>query len=146
MKRAPPLLVLAACMVAMWLVAAPVETRPAWHLLAAVLLAGTGVAIALAGVLQFRHAGTTVDPRVPHKAQTLVVAGVFRYTRNPMYVGMLLVLCGWAVALGSTLAALACPAFFLWIDRLQIPFEERHISARFGDAYLSYCQQVRRWL
>ena len=146
MKQAPPLLVLAVCLALMWLIAPAGEARALGQSLAAALLALTGVLVAVAGVVAFRRAGTTVDPRVPHKAGALVTRGIYRLSRNPMYVGMLLLLLGWAVLLGSGLAALVCPLFYLWIDRLQIPFEERHIRALFGKEYDAYRQRVRRWL
>ena len=106
----------------------------------------SGIVVAVAGVVEFRRAGTTVDPRVPHKAQELVTSGIFAFSRNPMYVGMVLVLIAWSIALDSWLAALVCPVFYVWIDRVQIPFEEKHIVALFGDDYTRYCQRVRRWI
>ncbi len=73
------------------------------------VLAGAG--IALAGVLAFRAAGTTVDPRTPHQSASLVVDGIYRYTRNPMYLGFLLMLIAWSLYLGSVFAALLLPLF-----------------------------------
>ncbi|MBY5935948.1 methyltransferase family protein [Marinobacter nauticus] len=109
----------------------------------AVLLAGAG--IALAGVLAFRSAGTTVDPRTPHQSASLVVDGVYRYTRNPMYLGFLLMLIAWSLYLGSVFAALLLPLFMLYMNRFQIKPEERHMRALFGDDYAHYTSRVGRW-
>ena len=112
----------------------------------AVGLALLGAGIALAGVLAFRRARTTVNPLAPQRASQLVVVGIYRRTRNPMYLGMLLVLAGWGVCLGNALAFLALPLFVLTLNRLQIKPEERALRERFGEAYLSYMQRVRRWV
>lgn len=146
MPTPPPLVLVAVFAVLMaWL--APDERTPAVAQRvfgACVALAGIGLAVA--GVIQFRRARTTVDPRTPEKASTLVAAGVFRYSRNPMYVGMVLLLAGWAIWLDSMLGGVFCALFFVWMDRVQIPREEHHIGALFGDDYRHYCARVRRWL
>jgi protein-S-isoprenylcysteine O-methyltransferase Ste14 len=146
MKRMPPLLLLVLCATAMWLVAPASEPASSARIMLASALVLSGIVVAVAGVVEFRRAGTTVDPRVPHKAQELVTSGIFAFSRNPMYVGMVLVLIAWSIALDSWLAALVCPVFYVWIDRVQIPFEEKHIVALFGDDYTRYCQRVRRWI
>lgn len=105
-----------------------------------------GVAIAALGVLAFRTAGTTVDPRVPEQSESLVVSGVYRYSRNPMYVGFLLVLCAWGLWLGNLPALLFLPAFVLYMNRFQIVPEERFMADKFGEDYTSYCAKVRRWV
>lgn len=108
-------------------------------------LAVAGVAVALAGVRAFRRHQTTVDPRVPERAATLVADGPYRWTRNPMYVGMVAVAVGAAAWLGSPLS-LAGPALvFAWLDRVQIPAEERALRARFGDGFARYSGRVARW-
>lgn len=105
-----------------------------------------GVGIALLGVLEFRSAGTTVDPRVPEQSDSLVVKGIYRVSRNPMYVGFLLALCGWAIFLRSIPALFLLPAFVLYINRFQIAPEERYMHEKFGDAFHLYTREVRRWV
>jgi protein-S-isoprenylcysteine O-methyltransferase Ste14 len=105
-----------------------------------------GVIIALLGVASFRRAGTTVNPLQPEAASQLVVSGVYRWTRNPMYLGMLLVLLGWGVLLGNALAFLFAAAFIPLMNRLQIGPEERTLAATFGSAFTAYQSAVRRWL
>jgi protein-S-isoprenylcysteine O-methyltransferase Ste14 len=112
----------------------------------AVVLAVSGIALALAGVLSFRRTQTTVDPRYPERVNALVTAGVYRVSRNPMYLGMLLCLAALAVWLGNLLAVLILPLFVAYLSRFQIEPEERAIRTRFGDEYVDYCSRVRRWL
>lgn len=118
-----------------------------WVWAAALALALAGGLIALAGVREFARARTTVNPLSPQRASHLVTGGIYQYTRNPMYLGMLLVLAGWGVWLGNAAALLAGPLLaVLVLDALQIAPEERVMRARFGDDYARYAAQVRRWL
>ena len=109
-------------------------------------LAVSGVIVALLGVASFRRAGTTVNPLQPAAASQLVVSGIYRRTRNPMYLGMLLVLLGWGVFLGNGLAFIPAAAFIPLMNRLQIGPEERILAATFGPAFTAYQSAVRRWL
>jgi protein-S-isoprenylcysteine O-methyltransferase Ste14 len=146
--KIPPPLVGLALALAMW------GTGPAldWAAVGAVrrvlalALLATGLGFDAAGLLAFYRAKTTVNPLQPGKASALVATGVYRVTRNPMYVGMALLLSAWALTLG-TLPMLAGPVgFVLFITRFQIIPEERFMAAKFGEAYAAYCRRVRRWL
>ncbi|AOY89481.1 protein-S-isoprenylcysteine methyltransferase [Marinobacter salinus] len=147
--KVPPLLLVILFGGAMWAVSRLLPAGnfaiPTRLWLSAAVLA-VGACIALLGVLEFRTAGTTVDPRTPHQSDSLVVKGVYRYTRNPMYLGFLLMLVAWGLFLGSVFAALLLPLFIIYMNRFQILPEERHMRALFGEAYLHYMSQVRRWL
>lgn len=133
----------------MWAVAhfspaLPIE-RPLRIALALVLVS-VGVAFMVFGGVAFRQAKTTVNPLKPETASSLVMAGVYRHTRNPMYVGVVCLLVGWAVYL-SSLPAFAGPVVFvLFITRFQIIPEERVLSAKFGPKFAEYRAKVRRWL
>jgi protein-S-isoprenylcysteine O-methyltransferase Ste14 len=118
---------------------------PGRFLLFAVVLVA-GAVIALMGVLAFRRAGTTVDPRTPHQTNSQVVGGVYRHTSNPMYVGFLMILAAWWLYLGSVFAALLLPLYVLYMNRFQIKPEERHMRDLFGDQFNQYAERVRRWL
>lgn len=122
------------------------EMPPSMRRSTALALALAGAAFSLAGVVSFRRARTTVNPTKPEKTSSLVCSGVYRVTRNPMYLGLLLVLAAWAVFLSSAWALLGPLAFLLYIDRFQIAPEERVLSALFGPAYTAYKSRVRRWL
>jgi len=147
--KVPPPLVALIVGVAMWGIAkvAPLwemENSFCWGLTAVLVL--IGVAFSVAGFLAFRRAKTTVNPMQPGKATSLVSTGVYRRTRNPMYVGLLFILFAWFVFLRSPWSLVGPVAFFAWINWLQIVPEERILSTLFGEEYAHYKAQVRRWL
>ena len=109
-------------------------------------LALIGALLCLAGVVSFRRAKTTVNPMKPDSTSSLVVSGIYRYTRNPMYLGFLLILLAWAAALSNMLALVMLPAFVLYMNRFQISPEERVLASRFAQDYAEYRARVRRWL
>jgi protein-S-isoprenylcysteine O-methyltransferase Ste14 len=113
---------------------------------AAAAIALAGIAFSAAGVLAFRRARTTVNPTRPEEATQLVRSGVYRITRNPMYVGLACLLVAWAVFLSSPWALLGPLAFVLYIGRFQIAPEERALAKLFGSDYSAYQAEVRRWL
>jgi protein-S-isoprenylcysteine O-methyltransferase Ste14 len=124
----------------------PIDILPAIRIAAAATLAFVGGAFNVAGVLSFHRARTTLNPMSPEKASALVTTGVYRITRNPMYVGGAILLISWAVYLASAWALLGPILFALYITKLQILPEERALSAMFGSAFDAYRAQVRRWL
>ena len=117
-----------------------------WRLACAVALALLGIALALAGVSEFRKAKTTVNPLKPENSSSVVATGIYRFTRNPMYLGMLTVLVGWAFFLANAASFSLLPLFVLYMNRFQIGPEERVLSGHFGAEYTRYVQAVRRWL
>lgn len=147
--RIPPPIVGAFVGLAMWL-AAPLG--PSWSMSSpirlglVVLLVAIGLGFDLMGLLAFRASRTTVNPLSPHKASALVTRGVYRVTRNPMYVGMLCLLLAWAVQLSAWLALAGPLIFVAYLTRFQIQPEERALQTLFGDAYAQYTSRVRRWL
>lgn len=147
--RVPPPIV-AVCTAALMLAAAwllPALTFDVpFATLAAAAAGSAGVAVALAGVLQFLRARTTVNPLQPSAASALVIRGVYKWTRNPMYLGMALVLLGWAIYLSSLAALAVLPLFVAYLNRFQIGPEERALETRFGADFARYRDAVRRWL
>lgn len=134
----------------MWVVAKAFP-RLAFELPFAAALAGViasaGLVVCVLGVLPFRRARTTIDPTRPERASTLVTTGIFAVTRNPMYVGMLLVLVGWGIYLSNPAGLLlGPPAFVLYLDRFQIVAEERALATAFAAEYAEYSKRVRRWI
>lgn len=148
--RIPPPLVGLIVAGAMWIIASslpPLYPLPAsLRLPVAVILALIGVAVALSGIIAFRRAQTTVNPLKPETSTSLVSTGIYRITRNPMYLGMLAVLLAWAAYLPSLLTLLGPAAFSLYITRFQIIPEEKFLLSLFGTAFVEYTQNVRRWL
>lgn len=146
-NRVPPALIVAVYGLLMWLGSSVEGLRltPWQSLFASVLLLLAG-AICLAAVLGFRRASTTVNPLAPQQASSLVVNGIYRYSRNPMYLGFAIALLAWAIALGSLDAFLGVGAFVLTIQWLQIAPEERALEKRFGKVFQLYKARVRRWI
>ena len=105
-----------------------------------------GMAMIAAGIVSTRRARTTINPTKPESASTLVTSGIYRYTRNPMYLGVVLALIGWAAFLSNALALVGAFAFAAYMNRFQITSEERALSAIFGTEYATYTSRVRRWL
>jgi protein-S-isoprenylcysteine O-methyltransferase Ste14 len=116
------------------------------HSVVAVLLGMAGLGVALAGVVAFRAHCTTVDPLRPDGASSIVSLGVYRISRNPMYLGFALMLSALAVQLDSVLALLGVPLFVFYMNRFQIKPEERLLTAKFGAEYETYLGKVRRWI
>lgn len=105
-----------------------------------------GLSLGVLGVLQFKKAQTTVNPHDISQASHLVTSGIFRYTRNPMYLGLSLVLLGWAFYLSHYLAVMILPLFIIYMTRFQILPEERMMKTLFGHNYQRYQAKVRRWI
>jgi protein-S-isoprenylcysteine O-methyltransferase Ste14 len=147
--RIPPVAVFLLVALLMWAVAA---WLPSWRLalpgrtaLAVLLLIAAG-AIGIAGLRAFDRARTTVDPLRPGRASALVTFGIYRRTRNPMYVALAMALLAWAVWLAHPLATAGIVAFVAWMNRFQIAAEELALQALFGAEFEQYCREVPRWL
>ncbi|HEX6727013.1 MAG TPA: isoprenylcysteine carboxylmethyltransferase family protein [Nitrospira sp.] len=145
--KIPPVVTSAVTAIGMWFVS---RTLPTFALaplrVVAVAMGIAGVMVTGSALLSFRRARTTVNPMQPSSASSLVTSGIYRYTRNPMYLGMLFVLVGWALYLANVLAFLFLPAFILYMNRFQIEPEERAMTALFGQEFLEYASRVRRWI
>lgn len=110
-----------------------------------------GVTLLIAGLL-LTIAGSRLFARLKTNIKTfdrpdrLVTGGMFRYSRNPMYLGFNISLCGAALASLCWPSALVCLAFLLACQLWYIPFEEKMMAGIFGEDYASYCRQTRRWI
>jgi protein-S-isoprenylcysteine O-methyltransferase Ste14 len=112
----------------------------------AVIFSLAGAGISLAGVVAFRRARTTVNPTNPKATSALVDSGIYRVSRNPMYLGFLFMLIGWAAFLSNAATFFGSLIFVVYINRFQIAPEERALVKLFGAEYLAYTTRVRRWL
>jgi len=134
-------------MILMWLMHMNVPVRQYIHEpLAYIGVVGVCLGIIMAAISagMFRKAGTGIKPF--DEATTLVTNGFYRYTRNPMYLGMFLMLAGVALLMGTVGAALPVLGFILIIRNNFVLGEERFLEANFGQQYLDYKSEVRRWL
>ena len=142
----PPTLMFGLLVVCVGLaLALPTRSLDPWpfNLLGVVAIAA-GVVLNLWSDRQFKVARTTVKPH--ERPTVLVTDGAFRFTRNPMYLGMALILAGTAITLGSLIALCCAALFVIVVDRWFIHGEERNATEAFGAAYADYRRQVRRWL
>lgn len=110
------------------------------------VLALIGLAIVVLAVVALRRARTTLNPTAPSRSGMLVTHGVYRWSRNPMYLGLLFWLSAWALILGSPFALFGIPVFFAYMTRFQIIPEERALAAKFGEEFARYSACVRRWM
>jgi protein-S-isoprenylcysteine O-methyltransferase Ste14 len=148
-NKIPPPVILLLFGIAMWCVAHSELAYPIaipHALIVAIALAAVAVLIAGSAIRQFGAAETTVNPLKPDTASALVQTGIFGKTRNPMYLGLLVALCGWAIWLQSLSNVGVLVAFVVVINELQIKPEEAALRKLFGEDYERYCQKVRRWI
>ncbi len=146
--KVPPVLVALVVAALMWLVSMvtpSLATPMAYRLIAAVVLLAAGAVLVVSAVSVFARAGTTVNPTTPQRSSDLVTIGVYRFTRNPMYLAMVLALVAFAALLSNAFALVLTAVFVAYMNRFQIVPEERVLAARFGQSYEAYASRVRRW-
>lgn len=113
---------------------------------AGLVLGVTGLAVSFAGVLAFGKRGTTVNPMTPGATSVIVSHGVYRFSRNPMYLGFTVFLAGWGAYLSNAGAAMVLPLLVAYLTRFQIKPEERALLVKFGGPFGDYMSSVRRWI
>ncbi len=148
--KIPPALILLAGIGAIWLI-----SRTLVQLTVIPEIVGDPMAVVVwivgaifggAGVAQFIRARTTVDPHRANRASSLVTGGIYRITRNPMYLGLLLLLIGTVLRSGNVATLIVLPAFIAYMNRFQIQPEERVLTELFGDEYRAFLTRTRRWI
>jgi len=110
-----------------------------------IFLIGIAVSIACISLFQFFLSKTTIDPMTPSNASKLVTSGVYQFTRNPMYLALLLILLAWGIWLGNAFNVLLAAGFVGYMNAFQILPEEEMLSELFDKEYKQYCTLVRRW-
>lgn len=147
--RVPPVAVGLIIGLLMWLVARYMphgRFDVDWKNAAAAAIAVFAIVVGVSGVWAFRRRETTVHPMQPEKTTSLVREGVFRYTRNPMYLGLALLLAAWGLFLASAAALVLVLVFIVYMTVFQILPEERTLREKFGREYETYLASTRRWL
>ncbi|MGB3152787.1 MAG: isoprenylcysteine carboxylmethyltransferase family protein [Maribacter sp.] len=115
------------------------------RLLVAKVLVGFAMVILCFSLIQFVSSKTTVDPRTPSKASSLVMGGLYKFSRNPMYLAMLLMLLAFGLKLGNAFNVLLAAGFVSYMNRFQIIPEEKVLLDKFGKDFSEYCTRTRRW-
>ncbi len=147
--KIPPVFLIVLCGFVMWIIAG---IFPDINLSVSIRYSGllalflSGFVIALSGAVSFKKAATTVNPINPEKTSSLITSGIYRFTRNPMYVGFALSLTGWGIFLANLYSLSLIVVFMLYMNRFQIIPEERALESLFDEEYLAYKSCVRRWL
>ena len=147
--KIPPPLWLLVFGAVMWFVAKSAYGYPIdipYALVIALPIGVLGALCSVAGIREFGRVSTTVNPLKPEEASTLVTTGVYQVTRNPMYVGLFLILTGWAVWLSGLGNLPLLIVFLLVMTEMQIKPEEKALQTLFGQEYEEYRQRVRRWI
>jgi len=148
MKIPPPVVLLVAAILiygaAQYFPSAGFRLPGGWWTAGAIM--AFGLSIDLLSVLTFRRSRTTVNPIHVEQASSLVTSGPFRFSRNPMYLGMAILLTGFGLGMGTWGTPAVLGLFIWWITTQQIAREEPAMEALFGDAFRTYKTRVRRWI
>lgn len=147
--KLPPVLAALIFALLMWLIsrvlpATSIAEYARWVSIVVLLVAGAY--FALAGVVSFKKAQTTVNPLKPDECSSLVTSGVFQRSRNPMYLGLLFLLIAWGLFLSNLFSVIFAAGFPLYMNRFQIRPEERALLSLYGQDYSDYMNKARRWL
>ena len=148
MKMPPPVIALIAVItlfIVHWMLPFLSIRIPGQSILGGLLILA-GIAVAVVAVRGFFQAETTIRPDEVDKASTLVTSGLYRFTRNPMYLGLALLIAGIGLALGTMFVPIVLAVFVWVITTKQIIPEERALENIFGQDYVSYKNDVRRWI
>ncbi len=117
-----------------------------YHKPIALFLLFLGAIVIAMAVISFKHAHTTLNPETPNAATSLIKSGIFSVSRNPIYVGFLLLLTSFAVYSGNSINFIFLPLFVMAVNRLYILPEEAALETIFKEEYIDYKRRVRRWL
>jgi protein-S-isoprenylcysteine O-methyltransferase Ste14 len=148
-QKIPPLAFVAICALCMFLtnqLYTDLNLSYSFNLITLLILSLIGIAFVLAGIVTFKIHKTTVNPVNTKNVSTLVNSGIYKHTRNPMYVGMLCVLIGYVVYLANPLNIVFAVFFVLYLNKYQIIPEEVFLEKLFGKDFIAYKRVVRRWL
>jgi len=145
--KIPPLLVAFIFSFLIWVMPFQVKIDNTMALyIVSIILFSIGSIVSILGVWEFRKQKTTVNPMSPQESNSLVIKGIYIFTRNPMYLGFLLWLLSFGVFLRSPISLIAIILFVIYINIFQIIPEENILEEKFGKEYLKYKENVRRWL
>ncbi len=142
----PPIVTLAFILLSFWLTSYLPKLVFNYQGLLSVLMILIGLTIMVIAVKTFKKNETTLNPLSPREASYLVTNGIFSYTRNPMYLGMIIILLGVTIYNGVYIGIIILPCFVLYLTEFQIKPEEEAMEELFSADYTDYLKRVRRWL
>lgn len=147
--KVPPLFLMALFALLMWISdqfwpLSIIDSNVAVSLMIFFIIFGGG--IIFTGAFAFNRAQTTVNPTKPDETSSLVKGGIYKITRNPMYVGMVSCLIGWGCYLSHPISLIFIIGFTFYMNCFQIKPEEKMLTEIFGQEYIYYCTEVRRWI
>ena len=142
----PPIVTLVFALLSFWLANYLPKLAFNYQGLSSLLMILIGLTIIVIGVKTFNNSDTTINPLNPSEASHLVTEGVFSYTRNPMYLGMVIILLGVSIYNGVYIGIIILPCFIFYITEFQIKPEEKAMEEIFAGDYTDYLKRVRRWL
>ena len=142
----PPIVTLTFALLSFWLANYLPKLAFNYQGLSSLLMIFIGLTIIVIGVKTFNNSDTTINPLNPSEASHLVTEGVFSYTRNPMYLGMVIILLGVSIYIGVYIGIIILPCFIFYITEFQIKPEEKAMEEIFAGDYTDYLKRVRRWL
>lgn len=144
--KTPPLLVALTFGFLIWVMPFQVKIDNTMVLyIVSIILFSIGSIVSILGVWEFRKQKTTVNPMSPQESNSLVIKGIYTFTRNPMYLGFLLWLLSFGVFLRNPISLIAIVLFVIYMNMFQIIPEENILEGKFGKEYLKYKENVRRW-
>lgn len=144
LKIPPPLLFI--CATALIYALPDLFPKLMWLQFLAILLAFIGLCLDLASLWVFLRHKTTISPFTPNNTRTLVITGIYRFSRNPMYLSFVCYLAAFSLWLANPFAVVVIAVFVAYLTHFQIVPEERILQAKFGQTYRDYQAKVRRWL
>jgi protein-S-isoprenylcysteine O-methyltransferase Ste14 len=147
--KIPPVVVFLICIGLMWGINHFIPNQTLlfeYRKIIVFVLMSLGGVIGILGLLEFARKSTTVNPHKPQNTKNFVRSGVYRFTRNPMYLGLLIVLLSPVFYWGNLLTVISLPVFIWYMNEFQIKPEEEIMEQKFGDDFLEYKKEVRRWV
>lgn len=147
--KIPPVIIFIVCIGVIWMVQTYLPeynitfTGQNWVAIACLLC---GAALGIMGVFQFARKQTTVNPHKPENTTVFISTGIYSISRNPMYLGLLIVLIAGFIKWGNLFSLFILPAFIIYMNEFQIKPEERVLKEKFGHEFLSYARNTNRWL
>ena len=144
--KIPPPIVTLLCIVIIYLFESQIEYSEPDLKAVGIIFLILGLIIIFSAVLKFIKTKTTVDPTRPHKTSNLVISGIYKITRNPMYLGMLFLIMAYAIYNNNVMGCIIIPIFIFYINKFQIEPEEIEMRKKFGESFENYCKKVNRWL